>query len=180
MSRSPLTIEYLPVDEILPASRNARVHSRRQKALLADSIRRFGMVTPVGIGPDNRLIYGHARVEAAKLAGLERVPVVRLDHLSPGEQRAYLLADNRLALESGWNRELLALELQELQALDFDLPALGFSLPEIDGLYGCPSRYLSQAAIFRQLSSMWRGAAGPRLNEVEVHFANARGSNWER
>ncbi len=135
MPRSKLAIEYLPVDQLVPSPRNARVHSRRQKALIADSIRRFGMVTPVGIGTDNQLIYGHARVEAAKLAGLETVPVVRLEHLTADEQRAYLLADNRLALESGWDRELLALELQELQALDFDLPALGFSLPEIDSLY---------------------------------------------
>ena len=136
MSAPKLTIEYLPIDEVVPSPRNARTHSKKQKALIADSIRRFGMVTPVGIGPDNELVYGHARVEAAKLAGLKTVPVVRLDHLTADERRAYLLADNRLALESGWNRELLALELKELEALDFSLPALGFSLPEIDELYG--------------------------------------------
>lgn len=93
------------------------------------------MVTRVTIGEDGNLIYGHTRVEAAKLAGLSEVPVVRLDHLTADERRAYLLADNRLALEAGWDRELLALELQDLQKLDFDLPALGFSLPEIDKLY---------------------------------------------
>lgn len=135
MSHPTLSIEYLPVDQLVPSSRNARTHSRKQKALIADSIRRFGMVTPVGIGPDNQLIYGHARVEAAKLAGLEMVPVVRIEHLGAEERRAYLLADNRLALEAGWDRELLALELRELEALDFSLPALGFSLPEIDSLY---------------------------------------------
>lgn len=135
MSRARLEIQYLPVDELKPSPRNARTHSKKQKALIADSITRFGMVTPVGVGPDNELVYGHARVEAAKLAGLKAVPVVRLDHLTAEERRAYLLADNRLALESGWNRELLALELKELEALDFRLPALGFSLPEIDDLY---------------------------------------------
>jgi len=135
MSHPKLSIEYLPVDQLAPAPRNARTHSKKQKALIADSIRRFGMVTPVGIGPDNQLVYGHARVEAAKLAGLDMVPVVRLDHLNADERRAYLLADNRLAIESGWDRELLALELKELEALDFSLPALGFSLPEIDSLY---------------------------------------------
>lgn len=135
MSRPTLSIEYLPHDQLMPSPRNARTHSRKQKALIAESIRRFGMVTPIGVGPDNEIIYGHARVEAAKIAGLETVPVVRLDHLTAGERRAYLLADNRLALESGWDRELLALELRELEALDFALPTLGFSLPEIDSLY---------------------------------------------
>lgn len=135
MSRPNLSIEYLSPEELRPSPRNARTHSKKQKALIADSIRRFGMVTPVGVGPDNELVYGHARVEAAKLAGLEAVPVVRLDHLTAEERRAYLLADNRLALESGWDRELLAMELRELEALDFHLPALGFSLPEIDNLY---------------------------------------------
>jgi hypothetical protein len=135
MSHPTLAIEYLLIDQLVPAPRNARTHSRKQKALIAESIRRFGMVTPVGIGPDNQLIYGHARVEAAKLAGLETVPVVRIEHFSAQERRAYLLADNRLALEAGWDRELLAMELRELEALDFSLPALGFSLPEIDSLY---------------------------------------------
>lgn len=135
--RSPcqLTIEYLPIDALRAAPHNSRTHSKKQKALIAQSITRFGMVTPVAIDAGGELIYGHARVEAARMAGLNEVPVVRLAHLSPDERRAYLLADNRLALEAGWDRELLALELKELQALDFDLPALGFSLPEIDKLY---------------------------------------------
>lgn len=135
MSPPTLSIEYLPIEQLKPSPRNARTHSKQQMAMIAASISRFGMVTPVGIGPDNELVYGHARVEAASLAGLETVPVVRLDHLNQDERRAYLLADNRLAQEAGWNRELLALELKELEALDFSLPALGFSLPEIDRLY---------------------------------------------
>lgn len=135
MSRPTLTIEYLSPYEPKPSPRNARTHSKKQKALIADSIRRFGMVTPVGVGPDNEIVYGHAPVEAASMAGLETVPVVRLDHLTAAERRACLLADNRLALESGWDRELLASELRELEALDFNLPALWFSLPEIDSLY---------------------------------------------
>lgn len=130
-----LVIEYLPVDALLASRHNSRTHSKKQIALIAESIKRFGMITPVAIDEDSRLIYGHARTEAARTAGLETVPVVRLGHLSPTERRAYLLADNRLALEAGWNRELLAMELQELQAADFDLPSLGFSLPEIDKLY---------------------------------------------
>ena len=135
MSRPKIPIAYLPVEKLVPSPRNARTHSRKQKAEFADSINRFGIVTLVGIGPTNELIYGHARVEAARLAGLTEVPVIRLNHLTADERRAYLLADNRLALDAGWDRELLALELKELAALDFSLPALGFSLPEIDKLY---------------------------------------------
>lgn len=135
MSMPTLTIEYVSIETLQPNPQNSRTHSASQKKLIADSIRRFGMVTAIGIGADQNIIYGHARVEAARLAGLAEVPVVRLDHLSADEQRAYLLADNRLALEAGWDRELLAFELQELQALDFDLPALGFSLPELDSLF---------------------------------------------
>lgn len=134
-SHPRLEIEYISVDLLLAAPNNSRTHSKKQIKLIADSIKRFGMLTPIAVGDDNQIIYGHARTEAARLAGLETVPVVRLGHLSPDERRAYLLADNRLALEAGWNRELLAIELQELQALDFDLPALGFNLPEIDSLY---------------------------------------------
>ena len=135
MSMPILTIEYVPIDMLQPNPRNSRTHSAGQKKLIANSIRRFGMVTAIGIGADHNIIYGHARVEAARMVGLAEVPVVRLDHLSSDEQRAYLLADNRLALEAGWDRELLAFELHELQTLDFDLPALGFSLPELDGLF---------------------------------------------
>jgi DNA modification methylase len=130
-----LAIEYVPVEVLLAAPHNSRTHSKKQTKLISESIKRFGMMTPIGVGEDNQIIYGHARAEAARLAGLEVVPIVRLSHLSQHERRAYLLADNRLALEAGWNRELLALELQELQGRDFDLPALGFSLPEIDKLY---------------------------------------------
>lgn len=130
-----LAIEYVSVSELLASPHNSRTHSKKQVELISGSIKRFGMVTPIGIGDDHRIVYGHARCEAAKVAGLERVPVVRLGHLSPDERRAYLLADNRLALEAGWDRELLASELQDLQALEFELPALGFSLPELDQLH---------------------------------------------
>lgn len=135
MERPKLQIEYIAISELKEAPRNARTHSKKQLAGLAKSMERFGMVTAVGVDDANTIIYGHARVRAAATAGLKEVPVVRLTHLSADERRAYLLADNRLALDAGWDRELLALELQELQALEFDLPTLGFSLPEIDRLY---------------------------------------------
>jgi DNA modification methylase len=135
MRAHKLAIEYIPLDSLRAAPRNARTHSKKQISQIAASIIQFGMVTPVGVDDDLQLIYGHARVQAAREAGLCEVPIVRLSHLNPGERRAYLLADNRLALEGGWDRELLAIELKELEALDFELPALGFSLPELDALY---------------------------------------------
>jgi DNA modification methylase len=130
-----LAIEYVPINMIKPAPNNARTHTMRQKNLIAASIKRFGIVTALGVDDDNQLVYGHGRLDGAILAGETEVPVVRLGHLTADERRAYLLADNRIAEEAGWDRELLALELQELQALDFDLPALGFNLPELDSLF---------------------------------------------
>jgi DNA modification methylase len=135
MKAPRLKIEYLPVDILKPASRNARTHTKKQVAALVRSIERFGMVTAIGIDDSDTIIYGHARARAAVEAGLTEVPVVRLTHMTQDERRAYLLADNRLAMDAGWDKELLAIELQELQALEFDLPILGFSLPEIDKLY---------------------------------------------
>jgi DNA modification methylase len=135
VSKLKLEIEYCDPAVLLASQRNSRTHPKTQIRQIAESMKRFGMVTPVGVSDDNEIIYGHARVEAAKLAGLEQVPVVRLSHLTPDERRAYLIADNQIALNAGWNRELLAAELKDLEALDFELPALGFSLAEIDTLF---------------------------------------------
>ncbi len=167
-SHPELSIEYLPVDKLLAAPRNSRTHSKKQLNLICESIKQFGMVTPIGVGVDNQIIYGHARTEAARLAGLSEVPVVRLGHLSSDERRAYLLADNRLGLEAGWNRELLALELQELQALEFDLPALGFNLPEIDQLY----EDLADAQV------EGRDAQADLLPPTNKHTVTKRGDVW--
>lgn len=135
MTRIKLEIEYRDPAELRASRHNSRTHSKAQIRQIADSIARFDMVTPIGISDDNEVIYGHARVEAAKLAGLDRVPVVHLSHLTADERRAYLIADNQIALNAGWNKELLAAELRELAELDFELPALGFSLAEIDMLF---------------------------------------------
>jgi DNA modification methylase len=135
IARAALEIEYVGLSILKPSPHNSRTHTERQIGQIAESIKRFGMVTPIGIADDHAIIYGHARALAAAKAGLAEVPVVRLSHLTEAERRAYLIADNRLALDAGWDRALLALELQELQALNFELPALGFSLPEIDQLF---------------------------------------------
>lgn len=121
-----------PIDELTPNPRNARTHSRKQLRQIANSIERFGFTNPVLIDDDGQIIAGHGRVEAAKLLGLKWVPTLTLSHLSPAEQRAYMLADNKLALNAGWDPELLAQELQELIDIDFDVDLTGFSLAEID------------------------------------------------
>jgi DNA modification methylase len=128
----PMAIEPMPVASLHPHPGNARTHSRKQVRQIADSIRRFGFNNPVLIGEDDGIIAGHGRVEAAKLLGLDCVPTVRLAHLNAAQRRAYVLADNKLALNAGWDRELLAIELQGLIDIDFDVELTGFSPAEID------------------------------------------------
>jgi hypothetical protein len=127
-----MAIEPMPVASLRPHTGNARTHSKKQIRQIADSIRRFGFTNPVLIGENGEIIAGHGRVEAAKLLGLDSVPTVRLAHLNVAQRRAYVLADNKLALNSGWDRELLAIELQGLIDIDFDVELTGFSPAEID------------------------------------------------
>jgi DNA modification methylase len=129
---APRSLEARPPSELRPYARNARTHSRKQIRQIADSIERFGFTNPVLISDDDEIIAGHGRVEAAKLLGLKTVPTLRLSHLSPEGRRAYVLADNKLALNAGWDQEVLAIELQALIDLDFDVEVTGFSLAEID------------------------------------------------
>lgn len=125
-------IEDRPIAALQPYSGNARTHSKRQVRQLADSIQRFGFTNPVLVGDDDVILAGHGRVLAAKHLGMSQVPTVKLSHLSPAERKAYVIADNKLALNAGWNQELLALELQSLVEFDFDLELTGFSLAEVD------------------------------------------------
>lgn len=125
-------IEHRPPATLRPYPGNARTHSRKQVRQIADSIRRFGFTNPVLVSDEGEIIAGHGRVEAAKLIGLENVPTLRLSHLSETERRAYVLADNKLALNAGWDQDLLAIELQALIDLDFDVSITGFSTAEVD------------------------------------------------
>ena len=125
-------IERVSVQSLKPYPRNARRHSRAQIKQIAASIERFGFSNPVLIADHGEIVAGHGRVGAAKLLGIETVPAVRLSHLSEVERRAYVIADNKLALNAGWDRELLAIELQGLVDLDFEIELTGFSLGEVD------------------------------------------------
>ena len=122
------------VGDLIPYVNNARTHSDRQVALIAGSIREFGFNNPVLVDGENGIIAGHGRVLAAQKLGLATVPVIELTHLSDAQKRAYILADNRLAEQAGWDRELLSLELGDLAELEIDLGALGFDGHELDEL----------------------------------------------
>ena len=129
-------IEYHDPNKLVPWANNARTHSRKQLRQIADSIRQFGFTNPVIIDDDNMILAGHGRVEAAKTLGMESVPCLRQDQMTTAEKRAYVIADNKLALNAGWDEELLARELGALYdlALDFDVEITGFSISEIDNL----------------------------------------------
>jgi DNA modification methylase len=120
------------VGSLRPYARNARTHSRKQVKQIAASIERFGFTNPVLVSDAGEIIAGHGRVEAAKLLGMAKVPTLALSHLSETERRAYVLADNKLALNAGWDKEILAIELQALVDLEFDVELTGFSLAEVD------------------------------------------------
>jgi DNA modification methylase len=129
-------VETRPTASLKPYARNPRTHSDSQIRQLAESIRIFGFNKPVLIDGNDEIIAGHGVVKAAKLLGLETVPTIRLEHLSEAEKRAYILADNKIAEQAGWDKEILAIELQNLIEMEteFSITATGFEIAEIDGL----------------------------------------------
>ena len=161
LNRPTLSIIYQAVEALKPRSTNPRTHSKKQIGQIASAIRRFGFTNPVLIDDANGIIAGHGRVEAAKALGLDQVPTVHLSAMSEAEIRAYVIADNRLAENAGWDRELLGLELQYLTDLDidFDVTVTGFELPEIDILIG----ELSSADDNDPADAVVEVAAGPAV-----------------
>jgi DNA modification methylase len=149
-SGSEAAIEMVPPCTLKPSDRNARTHSKKQIRLIADAMKRFGVINPLVVDDRNRIVAGHARAEAARVLNLERVPVIRLSHLSETEIRAYMLADNKLAEKSGWNRELLAIELSDLQLalpeIGLELGITGFEPGEVDSIIGDFSEEKTDAA----------------------------------
>ncbi|MCR0985286.1 site-specific DNA-methyltransferase [Roseomonas populi] len=128
----------LPVAELIPYARNARTHSPAQVAQIAASIREFGWTNPVLVDGERGVIAGHGRLLAARQLGMTEVPTLELSHLTPAQRRAYVLADNRLALSAGWDEDLLRVELAELGADGFDLALTGFEPDEIAGFLAEP------------------------------------------
>ena len=133
-----MKIESLPIERLIPYARNSRTHSDAQIAQVAASIREFGFTNPVLIDAEDGIIAGHGRVMAARKLRLEKVPCIRLAHLSDTQKRAYVIADNKLALNAGWDEEMLGLELAELREVDFDLDLTGFDGDAIEAFLNPP------------------------------------------
>lgn len=134
--KSTERLEKVNIDKLVPYARNARTHSKEQILQLRSSLREFGFVNPVIVDKDLNIIAGHGRVLAAKEEGITEVPCVFVEHLTEAQKRAYIIADNRLALNAGWDTEMLSVELADLQGVDFDLSLLGFDDSELNKLLG--------------------------------------------
>jgi len=129
-----LNVQWRVLDQLVPYSRNARTHSDEQVAQIASSIKEFGWTNPVLVDGDNGIIAGHARIMAARKLGLNQVPCIELSHLSETQKRAYIIADNKLAENAGWDTSLLSLELGALEHDEFHLELIGFSADELSDL----------------------------------------------
>jgi ParB/RepB/Spo0J family partition protein len=129
-----MKVVKIKTEELIPYARNARTHSDEQIDQIAASIKQFGWTNPILVKPDNTVVAGHGRLTAAQKIGMDAVPCIILENLSDEQCRALVIADNKLALNAGWDDDLLASELAELSVLDFDLSAVGFSDDELQKL----------------------------------------------
>ena len=128
-------MQLIPIDKLVPYQNNARTHSPEQIAKLRSSLREFGFVNPIIIDKDYGVIAGHGRIEAAKAEGIKEVPCVFADHLTEAQKKAYIIADNRMAMDAGWDEELLRVEIEALQEMDFDPMLTGFDEAELAELF---------------------------------------------
>ena len=131
-----IEIQYKATEDLIPYARNSRTHSAEQVAQIAASIREFGWTNPVLIDGENGIIAGHGRVLAAHKLGETQVPTIELSHMSDTQKRAYIIADNKLALNAGWDNDMLALEIDELKEAGYDIELTGFNMDEISALNG--------------------------------------------
>ena len=135
MGKTTTEMQLIPLWKLVPYVNNARTHSPEQLAKLRSSLREFGFINPVIIDRDFNVIAGHGRIAAAKEEGMEEVPCVFVDYLTEAQKKAYILADNRMALDAGWDEELLRIEIESLQGADFDVSLTGFGEDEIADLF---------------------------------------------
>ena len=127
-----MKIEQLATGDLIPYVNNSRTHDDKQVGQIAASIKEFGFTNPILIDNENGIIAGHGRLQGAQKLGIEQVPCIRLGDLTEAQKKAYVIADNKLALNAGWDMDLLAVEIEGLQALDFDVDLLGFDADELD------------------------------------------------
>ena len=128
-------MQLVPITKLVPYVNNARTHSPEQITKLRSSLREFGFINPVIIDRDFNVIAGHGRILAAKEEGIKEVPCVFADHLSEAQKKAYIIADNRMAMDAGWDEELLRVEIESLQGMDFDPLLTGFDEKELADLF---------------------------------------------
>ena len=163
----PEKLEYIALDDLVPHDRNARTHSKKQLKLIADSITRFGFTNPVLVDAHNSVVAGHGRIEAARLLGMARVPVLRFEHMTEVEKRAYVITDNRLAELAGWDNNLLALEMEAIVELDheFELALTGFDPAEVEALLNSlgeespeeePAEIDEKAPVVSRVGDIWK------------------------
>ena len=135
MMQTTKDFQLISVEKLIPYVNNARTHSKEQILKLRSSLREFGFINPILIDRNYNVLAGHGRLMAAKEEGISEVPCVYVDHLTEAQKKAYVLADNRMALDAGWDEELLSVEMSELQELGFDLELTGFDEKEIADLF---------------------------------------------
>jgi ParB-like chromosome segregation protein Spo0J len=134
-----LTYKLIPTSDLIPYARNSRTHSEAQVTKIASSIKEFGFINPVVTDGKNGIVAGHGRVLAANKLGLKEVPCVEASHLTEAQKRAYVIADNRMALDAGWDFEMLKVELKDLEDMKFDLTMTGFDLGEMASMFAEPN-----------------------------------------
>lgn len=178
-------LTLVATDKLVPYANNARTHSQEQILKLRSSLREFGFINPVIVDRDLTIIAGHGRVMAAKAEGIKEVPCVFVDHLTEAQKKAYILADNRMALDAGWDEELLRVELQELEGLNFDLGLTGFDEKELANFFADEKAELEdddydltealEKASFVERGDVWvvgrhRLVCGDATNEADVNL----------
>ena len=155
-------MQLVPISKLVPYVNNARTHSPEQIAKLRSSLREFGFINPVIIDRDYGVIAGHGRILAAKEEGIKEVPCVFADHLTEAQKKAYIIADNRMAMDAGWDEELLRVEIESLQGMDFDPLLTGFDEKTSMWMRSCKSRCSVKAVTYGRLAGTGWYAETPR------------------
>ena len=173
MKPSNLQITYRPIESLIPYARNSRTHSDAQVAQIAASIREFGWTNPVLIDPEGGIIAGHGRIMAGRKLGIKEAPCIVLENLTDAKRRAYVIADNKLALNAGWDVELLKIELKDLDAEKFDLTLTGFEIGELTTLFD------EQPEEIEIKEEQPKGSLADRFGVPPFSVLNAREGWWQ-
>lgn len=171
-----LAVEYIDIVDLIAYKRNARTHSDEQIEQVSQSIKEFGFTNPVLIDEKNELIAGHGRTEAARRLGMTEVPAIRLVGLSETQKKALRIADNQLALNAGWDDELLRIELEEIKTEDFDLDLLGFSLDELDAILTSNEVQTESEGVFERKTT---GALTENFGVPPFSILDTRSGTWQ-